>query len=158
MNLAEQDNGQQHLPGPSMAVSTVVEGAGEIGETRDAARNFLESLQAVHGFPVSQRAVGVVQLVVSELVTNAHKYAPGPCLLTLEVSEGAVAVTVWDSSTALPLILPPDPARVGQHGLEIVMAVCRSFEMHREPVGKRIRAAVTLADDPDGDPAGHQPV
>ncbi|TXS70185.1 ATP-binding protein [Streptomyces sp. me109] len=141
-----------------MAVSTVVEGAGEIGETRDAARNFLESLQAVHGFPVSQRAVGVVQLVVSELVTNAHKYAPGPCLLTLEVSEGAVAVTVWDSSTALPLILPPDPARVGQHGLEIVMAVCRSFEMHREPVGKRIRAAVTLADDPDGDPAGHQPV
>ncbi|MEU0041309.1 ATP-binding protein [Streptomyces sp. NPDC006333] len=158
MNLAEQDRGQQHLPGPSVAVSVVVEGAGGIGETRDAARNFVESLQAVHGFPVSQRAVGVVQLVVSELVTNAHKYAPGPCLLTLEVSEGAVAVTVWDSSTALPLILPPDPARVGQHGLEIVMAVCRSFEVHREPVGKRIRAAVTLADDPAGDPADHQPV
>jgi hypothetical protein len=45
---------------------------------------------------------------------------------------------------------------VGQHGLEIVMAVCRSFEMHREPVGKRIVAAVVLADDPVGDEASDQ--
>ncbi|MFD8418504.1 ATP-binding protein [Streptomyces sp. NPDC059466] len=158
MNLAERHRGLHHLPGPSAAVSVVVEGAEEIGRTRDAARSFLESLQAVHGLPVSQRAIGVVQLVVSELVTNAHKYAPGPCLLTLELSEGTVAVTVWDSSTVLPLVLPPDPARVGRHGLEIVMAVCRSFEVHREPVGKRIRAAVVLADDPGGDPAGRQPM
>ncbi|MFF4974939.1 ATP-binding protein [Streptomyces sp. NPDC001083] len=158
MNLARHHHGQHHVPGPSAAVSAVVDGAAQIGESRDAARRFLESLQAVHGFPVSRRAMGAVELVVSELVTNAHKYAPGPCLLTLEVCEGAVAVTVWDSSTALPLILPRDPGRVGQHGLEIVMAVCRSFEMHREPVGKRIRAAVVLADDPGGDPAGHQPM
>ncbi|MFH8350493.1 hypothetical protein [Streptomyces sp. NPDC018045] len=37
-----------------------------------------------------------------------------------------------------------------------VMAVCRSFEMHREPVGKRIKAAAVLADDPDGDAASHR--
>ncbi|GAA4547502.1 hypothetical protein GCM10023097_29430 [Streptomyces collinus] len=47
-----------------------------------------------------------------------------------------------------------DAGRVGQHGLEIVMAVCRSIEIRREPVGKRIRAAIVLADDPGGDPAG----
>jgi hypothetical protein len=34
------------------------------------------------------------------------------------------------------------------------MAVCHSFEMHREPVGKRITAVVTLADTPDSD-LGH---
>lgn len=67
--------------------------------------------------------------------TNAHKYAPGLCLLTLEVSDRAVAVTVWDSSEVLPLILPPDPTRIGQHCLEIVMALCHSFEIYREPVG-----------------------
>jgi hypothetical protein len=34
------------------------------------------------------------------------------------------------------------------------MAVCRSIEVHREPVGKRIKAAVVLADDPGGDVTG----
>jgi hypothetical protein len=34
--------------------------------------------------------------------------------------------------------------------------VCRSFEVHREPVGKLIKTAVVLADDPGGDAAGRQ--
>lgn len=97
-----------------------------------------------------------MQLVVSELVTNARKYAPGPCLLTLEVNQGVLEVTVWDSNPSLPVAQAPDPERVGQHGLEIVMALCRSFEMHREPVGKRIAAAVALANDPVGDIAATQ--
>jgi hypothetical protein len=37
---------------------------------------------------------------------------------------------------------------VGQHGLEIVMAVADGFEAHREPVGKRITARLTLLDPP----------
>ncbi|MFD3503083.1 ATP-binding protein [Streptomyces sp. NPDC058678] len=103
---------------------------------------------------VSDRAMGLVQLVVSELVTNAHKYAPGPCLLDLEINGGAVEVSVWDTDPTLPVARSPDPGRVGQHGLEIVIGACRSFEMRREPVGKRIMAAIVLADDPGGNPAG----
>jgi hypothetical protein len=61
---------------------------------------------------------------------------------------------VWDSEPVLPVAKAADPDRVGQHGLEIVMAVCRSIEVHREPVGKRIKAAVVLADDPGGDITG----
>ncbi|AGF68015.1 regulatory protein [Streptomyces hygroscopicus subsp. jinggangensis TL01] len=98
----------------------------------------------------------MVQLVVSELVTNARKYAPGPCLLDLEVSEGAVQVSVWDSSTTLPSVSSADPDRIGQHGLEIVMAASQTFCVHREPMGKRITATIQLADDPDGDVAGRQ--
>ncbi|WP_328494702.1 ATP-binding protein [Streptomyces sp. NBC_00414] len=158
MNLAEQEQGRQQLTGDTTAVTTVVEGTAEIGDARDTARGFLESVQALHGLPVSPRTMGTVQLVVSELVTNARRHAPGPCVMTLEVSGGTVAVTVWDSGSALPLILPPDPARVGQHGLEIVLAVCQSFEVHREPVGKRVRASVALADDPDGDAVGPRPM
>lgn len=156
MDLAGQDGGQQLFAGCSLSVSAAFEGSGEIAAARDMARGFLMSVQAEHGLPVSQRAMGMVQLVVSELVTNVHRYAPGPCLLTLEVSEGDVEVTVWDSSTTLPLISGPDPTRIGQHGLELVMAVCRSFEVHREPVGKRIKTAVVLADDPGGDAVGRQ--
>lgn len=61
---------------------------------------------------------------------------------------------MWDTEPTLPVAQAADPGRVGQHGLEIVIGVCRSFEMRREPVGKRIKAAIALADDPGGHPAG----
>nr|WP_225803197.1 ATP-binding protein [Streptomyces sp. NK15101] len=139
-----------------VSASGVFEGSENIAVARELARTFLSDVQAVHGLPVSERAMSVVELVVSELVTNARKYAPGPCLLTLEVVGGSVEVTVWDSNPALPALLEPDPSRVGQHGLEIVMAVGQSFAVHREPVGKRITAAIALADDPSGAAAGRR--
>ncbi len=60
---------------------------------------------------------------------------------------------MWDSEPVLPVPGAPDPDRVGRHGLEIVMAVCESFEVHREQVGKRMRAAVGLAEDLHRTPA-----
>ncbi|MEU6071802.1 ATP-binding protein [Streptomyces sp. NPDC047082] len=156
MDQAGDDGDRKSLISGPVAVAAAFEGSEEIAEARDLARTFLADVQAVRGLPVSGRAMGMVQLVVSELVTNARKYAPGPCLLTLEVDDGLVEVSVWDSSTTLPAVLAPDPARVGQHGLEIVMAVCRSFAIHREPVGKRITASLVLADDAAGDAAGRQ--
>ncbi|GGX43805.1 ATP-binding protein [Streptomyces chryseus] len=148
--------GRQSLLGEVISVSGAFEGSEDIAAARDLARSFLTDVQAVHGLPVSGRAMGMVQLVVSELVTNARKYAPGPCLLTLEVKSGVVEVSVWDSNPTPPAILAPDPTRIGQHGLEIVMAVGQSLAVHREPVGKRISTAIVLADDPGGDAAGRQ--
>lgn len=139
-----------------VSVSGVFEGSADIAVARELARAFLADVQAVHGLPVSEYAMSGVELVVSELVTNARKYAPGPCLLTLEVVGGTVEVTVWDSNPTPPAVLAPDPTRVGQHGLEIVMAVSQSFAVHREPVGKRITTAIALADDPSGVAAGHR--
>ncbi|MFF8908208.1 ATP-binding protein [Streptomyces olivaceoviridis] len=130
----------------------------DIAAARDLARAFLTRVQADHGLPVSERVMGVVQLVVSELVTNACKHAPGPCLVDLELSGDSVGIAVWDTTPVLPVAKAADPGRVGQHGLEIVMAVCQGFEVHREPVGKRITASVMLADDPGGDVAGRSPV
>src|SRR4051794_17530340 len=135
MDLAGEDEGQQSLGGALISVSAAFGDSEEIDQARDLTRSFLTDLQLVHGLPVSERAMGMVQLVVSELVTNARKYAPGTCLLTLEANDGAVEVTVWDGDPTLPVARAADPGRVGQHGLEIVMAVCQSFEVHREPVG-----------------------
>jgi anti-sigma regulatory factor (Ser/Thr protein kinase) len=146
------------LDGELVMVSAAFEGKpGDVARAREMAHAFLVRLQSVHGLPVSARAMENVQLVVSELLTNACKYAPGPSLVGLEVTGGRVRVPVWDSDPRLPVAAAPDRGRVGQHGLEIVMAVCQSFEVHREPVGKRTTAAVMLADDPGGDPAGHAP-
>ncbi|WP_435813822.1 hypothetical protein [Streptomyces tauricus] len=69
--------------------------------------------------------------------------------------DGAVEISVWDTDPALSAACAADTGRVGQHGLEITMAVCRSFEVRREPVGKRVKAASMPTDDPGGDPAGH---
>ncbi|CAM5334830.1 non-specific serine/threonine protein kinase OS=Streptomyces griseomycini OX=66895 GN=FHS37_003500 PE=3 SV=1 [Streptomyces griseomycini] len=96
--------------------------------------------------------------MVSELVTNARKYAPGPVLLDLRITGDLVEVVVRDSDPVLPVARTADAGRVGQHGLEIVMAVCQSFEARRETVGKRITVGITLLDDPGGTPSGRPPV
>ncbi|MGQ4417499.1 ATP-binding protein, partial [Streptomyces sp. SAS_269] len=66
-------------PGERVLQATVaLEGDGSvIAQARRLAVDFLTHVQAGHGLPVSQRAMDLTQLVVSELVTNARKYAPG---------------------------------------------------------------------------------
>ncbi|KUN79876.1 regulator [Streptomyces bungoensis] len=129
-----------------------------IAEARHMAADFLTRVQADHGLPVSERAMDLTRLVVSELVTNARKYAPGPVLLDLRIAGDTVEVVVWDSDPVLPIARAADAGRVGQHGLEIVMAVAQGFEAQREPVGKRITARIALLDDPGGAVAGRRPL
>ncbi|GAA2885922.1 ATP-binding protein [Streptomyces mexicanus] len=144
--------GDQQVLVSSLLAVTAAFGGEEIAAARDLARTFLADLQAVHGIPVTGRVMGTLQLVVSELVTNARKYAPGPCMLTLEATGSAIDVTVWDSEPTLPIAQAADPGRVGQHGLEIILAVSEGFTACREPVGKRITATIALTDDTAGSP------
>ncbi|MFF7331719.1 ATP-binding protein [Streptomyces sp. NPDC008150] len=116
---------------------TVRDGAA-ISEARRRAERFLTRLHRSHGIAVPPHAVEITQLVVSELVTNARKYAPGPVLVHLKVAEGTVQVTVRDTAPGLPKSLPADPGRVGRHGLEIVKALVQRFEIHPDATGKRI--------------------
>ncbi|MEV6838362.1 ATP-binding protein [Streptomyces sp. NPDC051133] len=142
-----------------MQTTVSLEGDGTcIAQARHQAADFLSRVQAEYGLPVSQRAIDLTQLVVSELVTNALKYAPGPVLMDLRIIGGLVEVVVWDSEPALPIARAADAGRVGQHGLEIVMAVAQSFEVHRELVGKRISARIALMDDPGGAVTGRRPL
>ncbi|WP_434975062.1 ATP-binding protein [Streptomyces collinus] len=144
---------------PVIKTSGVLVGDGtDIARARHLAAAFLTRVQAEHGLPVSQRAMDLTRLVVSELVTNARKYAPGPVLLDLKITGDTVEVVVWDSDPVLPVARAADAGRVGQHGLEIVMAVARGFEARREPVGKRITVRIALADDPGGAISGRQPL
>jgi anti-sigma regulatory factor (Ser/Thr protein kinase) len=119
-----------------------------IAQARDLVADFLNSVRAGHGLPVSARAMDMTQLVVSELVTNARKYAPGPVLMELRITVRVVEIVVWDSEPTVPAARPADPGRIGQHGLEIVKAVTEELLIEREPVGKRITARITLSDTP----------
>lgn len=91
--------------------------------------------------------------MVSELVTNALKYAPGPVLMELRTNSLAVEVVVWDSDPTVPAARPADPGRIGQHGLEIVKAVAQDLFIEQEPVGKRMTARLALSERLSSDTA-----
>ncbi|MEW2304194.1 ATP-binding protein [Streptomyces sp. NPDC006655] len=123
-----------------------------IAEARDLAAAFLTGKAAARGpggrTKVSRRIVAVTQLVVSELVTNACKHAPGPVLLRLRLADEAVEVEVRDSHPEIPTARQADPYRVGQHGLEIVKAIAADLAVVPEPTGKRITARILFAPPP----------
>ncbi|TWV33679.1 ATP-binding protein [Streptomyces misionensis] len=105
-------------------------------------------LGSAHPAPV-RRSVQDAQLVVSELVTNAAKHAPGPCALGLELLPGARAlrISVTDTSREPPRPRPPDPTRVGGHGLHLVTVLSRDLEVTMLPEGKRVTATVPLVSE-----------
>ncbi len=83
------------MPGaPPIQDTVALDGDGScIAEARHRAVDFLTRVQAEHGLPVSARAMDLTQLVVSELVTNARKYAPGPVLMELRIAGDLGAVS-----------------------------------------------------------------
>ncbi|MEU1194200.1 ATP-binding protein [Streptomyces sp. NPDC005859] len=119
---------------------------GCIADARQQALAFLKQAEADYPLSVPARTRDLTQLVVSELVTNACKYAPGPFLVELRITSRAVDVVVWDSNPTVPAVRAADPGRIGQHGLEIVKAVTEALFIEREPVGKRITARLALLD------------
>ncbi|MFI5824939.1 ATP-binding protein [Streptomyces rishiriensis] len=120
---------------------------GRIADARRCALAFLDQAEADYPLSVPTRTRDLTQLVVSELVTNACKYAPGPVLVELGINTHAVDVVVWDSDPLVPAARAADPRRVGHHGLEIVQAVSEALVVEREPVGKRITARIALSDN-----------
>ncbi|MFD7920903.1 ATP-binding protein [Streptomyces sp. NPDC059740] len=138
------EDGTALCGGPLRASATYNGGSASIGVARDFATRFLTQAQSEFGMPVTDRLVGTVQLVVSELVTNACKYAPGPCLLDLAVEGDLLHVSVWDTETVMPVPRAPESGRIGQHGLEIVLALCQDFAIRRQAGGKRTTATLRL--------------
>ncbi|MFB7085869.1 ATP-binding protein [Streptomyces sp. NPDC056296] len=119
---------------------------GCIAEARHRVAVFLDQARARHGPLISARATDLSQLVVSELVTNAHKYAPGPVEMELRMDADTLTVAVRDGDPTVPTARTSDPGRIGQHGLEIVKAVTKDLDIQRESAGKRITARIGLLD------------
>ncbi|MZD06397.1 ATP-binding protein [Streptomyces sp. SID5785] len=118
-------------------------GTGCSAQARAFAEAFLTRLRQKWSVALDRVSAGDVLLVVSELITNADRHSPGPCVLELEGTPRQVTVTVYDSGVGVPRRGPRDPARVGGHGMEIVDALAE-VTVERVPVGKRVSAVLTL--------------
>ncbi|MFF7356010.1 ATP-binding protein [Streptomyces filipinensis] len=138
----------QPRPAPLRYSRSWSTGVTSIGDARDAVAALLSRARPAP----ARRAVQDAQLVVSELVTNAAKHAPGPCALRLELLPRAAAlrITVTDTSVDPPRRRPPDPGRVGGHGLHLVTMISRDLEVTWLSHGKRVTVTVPLTDGESG--------
>ncbi|MGW8598088.1 ATP-binding protein [Streptomyces sp. NPDC055893] len=132
---------------PLLSASVVYDtagGGGAIAAARAFTADFLAAAPSVRRVPVTGERVELAQLVVSELVTNAVRHTAGPCRLLLELREDMLEISVFDREPAAPVPRGHDPRRIGQHGVEIVVAVCESLSVEPHPEGKRVRACLSL--------------
>ena len=79
--------------------------------------------------------VDTTQLLASELVTNAIRYAEGPVTLRL-IKEGALVCEVLDNSPALPKLLHAARDDERGRGLQIVSKLSGRWGARRTPAGK----------------------
>ena len=84
-----------------------------------------------------------LQLVVSELVTNAIRYADPPVELEIEVSDDAVTVAVADGTPGRPVPQDrDDPDAEGGRGLLLVDLLAAESGVRPQPPGKTIWASL----------------
>ncbi|MDH2428920.1 ATP-binding protein [Sphaerisporangium sp. TRM90804] len=77
----------------------------------------------------------VVELLVSELVTNAMRHAWGGTL-TLTLEQGTLRCEVVDTNPAMPQVCQPDEADEGGRGMCMVQALADSWGCYPVPSGK----------------------
>jgi anti-sigma regulatory factor (Ser/Thr protein kinase) len=86
-----------------------------------------------------------LQLVVSELVTNAIRHAQPPLEMEIEASEDTVTVAVLDGSPGRPMRRSADADAEGGRGLLLVDLLTAETGVRPHPPGKTIWACMPRA-------------
>jgi serine phosphatase RsbU (regulator of sigma subunit)/anti-sigma regulatory factor (Ser/Thr protein kinase) len=87
--------------------------------------------------------IPVAELLVSELVTNAVRYAQGPIGLRLVLENGLVC-EVFDDSAALPRLRYPGVEDERGRGLQVVSQLAQRWGARRTPSGKVVWCELAL--------------
>lgn len=91
-----------------------------------------------HSPPAGRTFHDDVLLVVSELVTNAVRHAPGPLGLELGLVPGGIEIAVRDTSSRPPRSRTPD--LTGGRGWPIVQTLARRVRVVPRHDGKTVHA------------------
>jgi anti-sigma regulatory factor (Ser/Thr protein kinase) len=100
------------------------------------ARRFVRSTCV--GWAVADRAVEDIELLVSELVTNAVRHARSRANLKIERRDDVVRVTVSDESGAVPQLRDYGPEAIAGRGVLIIDRVARDWGVDSLERGKRV--------------------
>lgn len=117
-------------------------------ESPQIARTFVR--ETLTKFAIGADTIALAELVVSELVTNVYRYAPGPALIDVDYRDSRISVAVSDTwlnlgePTATPVELHPlHPSECG-YGLLLVTALAASVIEVPLPGGKMIAAILPV--------------
>jgi anti-sigma regulatory factor (Ser/Thr protein kinase) len=94
--------------------------------------------EALTDWRLPEADYGHALLLVSELVTNAHRHAGGDAELELTPAADGILLAVEDSSTVPPVLHEPGPA--GGFGLHLVARLSDAWGVDTAPGGKRVWA------------------
>ncbi|MEU4871683.1 ATP-binding protein [Streptomyces sp. NPDC021608] len=120
------------------------DGAARAADARQALRAFLGHAHRTDRAVVPNSLAADAELATSEMVTNAIRHAPGPCGMTLELTDDELTITVWDSSTEKPAPRKADPRRIGGHGMHLVHTVSDKVVVALRATGKLVTAHLSL--------------
>ena len=101
-----------------------------------AARRYVRGVLANHH--VNAKVTGVVELLTSEVVTNALLHARCAGELAVYVSPDSIRVEVEDPSALLPTVQDASIESVSGRGLTIVDGLARSWGVEPGVGGKRV--------------------
>ncbi|WP_371667591.1 ATP-binding protein [Streptomyces sp. NBC_00289] len=118
-------------------------GSEMIPASRDVVQDFVDLLLEAR-VDMADTFGDSARLVVSELVTNVVRHAPGPSRLRLTLTDDSVEIAVTDTGEGWPTFLPRDPLRIGQHGLEIVTRLCGEVITKPGETGKTVSVRLPL--------------
>ena len=93
---------------------------------------------------VAQPVVDTVELLTSEVVTNAILHAASAPELVVRLADARVRVEVHDASPAVPVLHEPDPYDASGRGMTIVDRLARAWGVEHVPEGKRVWFEVTF--------------
>ncbi|MET9801060.1 ATP-binding protein [Streptomyces sp. NPDC006368] len=113
----------------------------DLTEAREGAAVFLYGLARMQP-PASPDAHDDVLVVVTELVSNAFAFAPGPFSLRLRVVADTVQVSLSDTNPAAPHLRPADFAGCGGVGWHLINALAEQTITVPEGGGKTVHAFV----------------
>jgi anti-sigma regulatory factor (Ser/Thr protein kinase) len=108
-----------------------------------AARRFVAGLLACRPF-VGRVAADDVQLVVSELASNAVIHAGTPFSVSVGSDDSVMRISVQDWSAAAPIMRDGAPSARSGRGLRLVAAVARDWGVEPHPDGKTVWAELPL--------------
>jgi anti-sigma regulatory factor (Ser/Thr protein kinase) len=114
---------------------------GTVTAAREYAQQFLERCVP----PLTAAVKGDALLLVSELVSNAVRHAPGPCTLALTDDRQRLTVTVSDTSAVMPVARLPDlVAGTGGFGWHLLHRLAQqvAVEVHASG-GKSVTAVLS---------------